>query len=139
MNSSGGSVSLLPQGPVEVEVENLQVEKAFLGSRSVPAGTYTSLDVTFANPQMTIMNNSGAAIGSCANGATCRLTPALNPSMVTYSSAPFPLTVTERRNGPGNTFSFTLTHMFNSSLVNELHCVCEVRWSSGRLWMSVER
>lgn len=115
MNSSGGSVSLLPQGPVEVEVENLQVEKAFLGSRSVPAGTYTSLDVTFANPQMTIMNNSGAAIGGCANGATCRLTPALNPSMVTYSSAPFPLTVTD-----GQPVGLLLDFNLNQSIQSDL-------------------
>ncbi len=31
----------------------------------------------------------------------------------------FPLTTTERRNGPGNTLSFTLTHNFSSTTVNE--------------------
>ncbi|MGE5327136.1 MAG: DUF5666 domain-containing protein [Deltaproteobacteria bacterium] len=115
MNSSGRSVSLLPRGPVEVEVENLQVEKAFLGSRSVPAGTYTSLDVTFANPQMTIMNDSGAAIGSCANGAVCRLEPPLNPSMVSYSNAPFPLTVMD-----GQPVGLQLDFNLNQSIQSDL-------------------
>ena len=37
----------------------------------------------------------------------------------TTASWNFPLTVTDRKNGPGNTLSFTLTHIFSPTLVNE--------------------
>ena len=37
----------------------------------------------------------------------------------TTASWNFPLTVTERRNGPGTTLSFTLSHTFSSSMTNE--------------------
>jgi Carboxypeptidase regulatory-like domain/TonB-dependent Receptor Plug Domain len=37
----------------------------------------------------------------------------------TTASWNFPLTVTERRNGPGTTLSFTLSHIFSPTLTNE--------------------
>jgi hypothetical protein len=37
----------------------------------------------------------------------------------TTASWNFPLTVTDRKNGPGTTLSFTLTHIFSPTLVNE--------------------
>ena len=37
----------------------------------------------------------------------------------TTASWNWPLTVTDRKNGPGNVLSFTLTHSFNPTLVNE--------------------
>jgi len=37
----------------------------------------------------------------------------------TTASWNFPLTVTERRNGPGTTLSFTLTHVFSPTITNE--------------------
>ena len=37
----------------------------------------------------------------------------------TTASWNFPLTITDRRNGPGTTLSFTLTHIFSPTLVNE--------------------
>lgn len=92
--SSSSSVPLITGEPIRVEVEHLQVEKAFLSTAPVAAGTYDSIAVSFANPEMTIFNNSGAAIGSCANGATCELHPTLSPASITFSGAPFPLTIT---------------------------------------------
>lgn len=80
--------------PVRVDMEQLQTNKTFLHTENVPAGTYTSISVTFSNAAMTIMNNSGAAIGSCANGAVCSLTPTLSSTTVSYNGAPFPLTLT---------------------------------------------
>jgi hypothetical protein len=85
-----GNVALV-NAPIKVEVEHLQTESAFLSTISAPAGAYSSIAVTFANPELTIKNNSGAAIGSCANGAVCELTPPLNPATVTFSGSPFPL------------------------------------------------
>ncbi len=90
-----GSVSLLSSAnPIPVNVSQLQADSAFLGSTNVNAGTYTSLTLTFADPQLTIYNGTGAAIGSCANNTVCPLTPATTPLTLTFSSAPFPLTVT---------------------------------------------
>ena len=42
--------------------------------------------MTFANPVLTILNNSGAANGSCANGAICKLNPALATSSVNLTT-----------------------------------------------------
>ena len=92
--TSSGSVSLLnTSNPIPVNVTQLQTDSAFLGSANVAAGTYNSLSVTFANPQLTIYNGSGAAIGSCANDAVCQLTPTATPSTLTFSTAPFPVTL----------------------------------------------
>jgi hypothetical protein len=66
-SSGGASVSLVSSAtnPIPVNVAQLQTDSAFLGSANVPAGTYTSLSVTFAaNPQLTIFNASGSTIGS---------------------------------------------------------------------------
>jgi hypothetical protein len=96
-DSSAAAVSLL-SAPDEIELEHLQTNSAFLGSVSVPAGSYSGLSVTFANPQMTILNNTAAAItvGSqtCNIGQICEVTPALNQAAVTVNSnPPFPITL----------------------------------------------
>ena len=89
-----GNVSLLSStNPIPVNVTQLQADSAFLGSTNVNAGTYTSLTLTFANPQLTIFNGTGSAVGSCANNAVCQLTPTTTPLTLTFSSPPFPLTV----------------------------------------------
>ena len=99
-SSSGGSVSLLPSTTtIPVNVSQLQTDSAFLGSASVPAGTYTGMGLTFStNPQLTIFNGSGATIGSganaCANNTVCQLTPTTTPLTLNFSSAPFPVTLT---------------------------------------------
>jgi hypothetical protein len=97
---SPGNVSLLPStNVIPVNVSQLQTDSLFLGSMNVPAGTYTSLTLTFSpNSQLTIYNGSGATMGSgsnaCANDTVCQITP--NPSNLTqtFSTAPFPVTLT---------------------------------------------
>jgi hypothetical protein len=96
-DSSAAAVSLL-SAPDEIELEHLQTNSAFLGSLGVPAGSYSGLTVTFANPQMTILNNTAAAItvGSqtCNIGQICEVTPALDQASVTVTSnPPFPITL----------------------------------------------
>jgi hypothetical protein len=98
-STTGGSVSLLSSAnPIPVNVTQLQTDSAFLGSANVPAGTYNGLSLTFANPQLTIFNGSGATIGSganaCANNTVCQLTPATTPSTVTLNTDPFPVILT---------------------------------------------
>lgn len=93
-SASGASVSLLSStNPVPVNVSQLQTDSAFLGNQSVAAGTYTNLMLTFANPQLTIFNGSGEAIGNCANDEVCQLSPTTTPLTLTFSTAPFPVTL----------------------------------------------
>lgn len=87
----------LVTSPVEIELEKLQTNTAFLSTQAVESGTYNSLTLTFANPELTILNQSGQVIviGTqvCAIGQVCELKPQLNTSSVTLSGAPFPLNV----------------------------------------------
>lgn len=78
----------LVSNPIRVEVKQLEVESALLNTNNVPAGTYTSIDVTVSNPELTIKNNSGAAIGTCANNAVCELKPPLSSAKVTINFNP---------------------------------------------------
>jgi len=92
-----GSVSLLPR-PVTVDLEQLVTDTGFLASQVIDSGTYTSLTMTYANPQITIMNSSTAPlvtpVGTCAIGQVCTFSPKLNNATVTISSGVFPVTVT---------------------------------------------
>jgi hypothetical protein len=92
---SPGNISLLSStNPIPFNVSHLQVDSAFLGSANVAPGTYSSLSLTFADAQLTIYNSTGAAIGACANNTICQLTPATTPLTLTFSSSPFPITLT---------------------------------------------
>ncbi len=94
--TTGPAVSLLSNStPMQIDVTQLQGLSAFLNTANVTAGTYNSLSLTFANPQLVIFNQSDASLGSsCAVGAICTLTPTIdNSSSLTFSSAPFPVTV----------------------------------------------
>jgi hypothetical protein len=85
--------------PTEIELEHLQTESALLANLNVPAGTYNGVTVTFANPEMTILNQTGSALTvngqSCLNGQVCEVTPKLNSAMVSVQAptAPFPITL----------------------------------------------
>lgn len=101
--------------PVEVEFGHLQTDTAFLSLANVGPDTYSSLTLTFANPELTIVNH-GAPIGSsCASNTVCQLTPPLNPSSVTLSGAPFPLTL-----DTNSVFGLKLDLNVNSSVQGDL-------------------
>ncbi len=87
-----GNISLLSM-PTDIEVSRLEVETAFLNTLKAPAGTYSSIAVSFANPELTILNNSGSAIAGCGVGRVCELKPGLAQTTVTYSGTPFPLMI----------------------------------------------
>jgi Domain of unknown function (DUF4382)/Domain of unknown function (DUF5666) len=84
-----GNVQLITN-PQRIEVKQLETDSAFLSTMNVPAGSYQSITVNVMNPELTVMNNSGAAIGNCANNSVCHLEPAAAGN-VTFSSAPFPV------------------------------------------------
>jgi hypothetical protein len=88
------AVSVL-SNPAEVEFGHLQSNTAFLSLSNVAPDTYNSITLTFSNAALTIVNHSGAAIGSCANNSVCQLMPSFNPSMATISSSPFPITISQ--------------------------------------------
>ena len=71
-----GNVDLLAgKGPIRIEVKKLETEAAFLSTANIAAGNFTSLNLTFANPELTFMNNTGATLAGCANGSVCEIKP----------------------------------------------------------------
>jgi hypothetical protein len=116
--SGSGTVALLSDNtPIEVDVTQLQALSAFLSTANVPAGTYNNLALTFANPQLVIFNASDASLAStCALNTVCQLTPQIdNSATVTFSTAPFPATVTA--NTPlGFLLDFHLNNVIQSDL-----------------------
>jgi len=113
-DTSKAAVSVLST-PVEVEFGHLQTDKAFLSLSNVAPDTYKSISLTFGNSTMTIVNHSGAAIGSCANNSVCELTPNFNPSMAMLSSAPFPITISQN-----SVVGIRLDFNVNSSVQSDL-------------------
>ncbi len=71
-----GNVDLLgSRGSVRIEVKRLETEAAFLSTTNVAPGTYTSLNLTFANPELTFKNDTAAMLAGCAVGAVCEIKP----------------------------------------------------------------
>ena len=93
-NSSQQPVSLISE-PEDIELEHLQTQSALLASKSVPTGTYSSLMVSFANPHMTIQNQTNGSLmlggQNCMMQQICEFNPKLNQSSVTL---PFAITLT---------------------------------------------
>jgi hypothetical protein len=119
--SSGQAAVSMLNKPQEVELEHLQTEPAFLVNLDVPAGAYNGLSATFANAQMTILNQTGNTLmvgsQSCANNQVCNLTPNLNQMTVSVQAptAPFPLTLSA--NSP---LALLLHFDINTSVQNDL-------------------
>ena len=94
--ASGPPVSLLTNNaPVQIDVTELQALSAFLTTANVPAGSYDSLNLSFADPELVIYNASDQAIANtCAAGSVCQLAPTIDgSSTVAFSANPFPVTV----------------------------------------------
>jgi hypothetical protein len=102
-DSMSQPVSMLSE-PEDLELEHLQTESALLASKSVPTGTYNSLMVSFANPKMTIQNQTGMtlALGSqmCADKQVCDFDPQLNQSSVTEQAPTQPFPISLAMNSP---------------------------------------
>jgi hypothetical protein len=80
---SPGSVSLF-SGSDTVELTRLQTDVAYIATASnVPAGNFTSLTLTFANPSLTIENDTASAIGTCAVGSICTMAPTTTANLST--------------------------------------------------------
>src|SRR5579864_3677176 len=92
-----GNISLLSAPGQTVELTQLQANSTFLSTTKVATGTYNSLTITYANPQYTILNNTGASqtiFGkTCAVGQSCVVTPTVDQSSNTISASPFPIVI----------------------------------------------
>ncbi len=125
-DSSLSPVSML-LSPLNVELLHLQTETAPLGNTNVPAGTYNGLSATFANPQMTVFNNTNATLtlGSqtCAAGQFCIFNPSLNETTASVASpiAPFPVTLSQ--NSP---LGFEMHFDVNASVQGNLTVTPEI-------------
>jgi Domain of unknown function (DUF4382) len=120
--SGSSNASLLTNNsPVQVDVTQLQALSAFLSTANVPTGTYKSLTLTFANPQLVIFNASDSSIAStCPLNTVCQLTPSIDSSpSLTLSAAPFPVSVAQ--NTPiGFLLDFHLNQVIQSDLTVNL-------------------
>jgi hypothetical protein len=92
--SSGSAVALtLTPTIYPVDLMRLQSDTSFLGSLTLPAGTYSSASITFSAPILTVFNQSGSTLNStCLNGTICQIV--LTAGSAQVSTAPFPLTLT---------------------------------------------
>jgi len=71
-----GNVDILAgKGPVRIEVKRLETENAFLSTANIAAGNYTSLSLTFSNPELTFLNGTSATLAGCASGSVCEIKP----------------------------------------------------------------
>jgi hypothetical protein len=100
MTLQPGNISVL-NSPMTLEMTQLQGMSAYMGTISLPVGTYTGMTVTFSNPQMTFLNNTSGMMGGggmmggsgCASGQVCQLSPTMMTSSVNITGSPFPITV----------------------------------------------
>lgn len=71
----GNADLLAGKGPVRIEVKRLETENAFLSTANIPSGDYTSLNLTFSNPELTFRNDTNATLAGCASGSVCEIKP----------------------------------------------------------------
>jgi hypothetical protein len=78
-----GNVSLF-SGSTTVELTRLQTDIAYLTTAAnIPAGNFTAVTLTFANPMLTIENDTASPIGSCLVGLICTLAPTATANLST--------------------------------------------------------
>jgi hypothetical protein len=72
INSAGTQQALTLKGSPVVELMHLQTDSAFLGTfTNIPTGNYTGVVVSFSNPVITFLNDTGSTLQNCAPGAVC--------------------------------------------------------------------
>jgi hypothetical protein len=119
LEGSGSSNADLLSSPVTVQLQNLQAANEILAQSSAAAGTYSSAVITFGSVTATVQNESGAAITvagtSCASASVCQISPTISQMSTTFSSSPFPLTLTA-----GTPVNLSLDFNVNSSIGSDL-------------------
>lgn len=80
---SPGNVSLF-SGSTTVEMTKLQTDVTYISTATnIPAGNFTSVTLTFANPSLTIENDTGSTIGTCPIGSICTMAPTTTANLST--------------------------------------------------------
>jgi hypothetical protein len=119
-DTTQAAVSML-LSPMNVELLHLQTETAPLGNVNVPAGSYSSITASFANPQMTIFNNTNQTLTlgaqSCAANQYCVFNPPLNQTSATVQAPTAPFPVTLSANSP---LGFEMHFDVNASVQGDL-------------------
>jgi hypothetical protein len=101
---TGSPVTLL-NTQTTFEMTRLQADSTDVGTFQVPAGTYTSIDVTMGSAFGVFVNSSSAAIGNCNASSVCPLASGA-PGTVSVTFGPA-LTVSGSQNvGLGLEFNF---------------------------------
>jgi hypothetical protein len=78
-----GNVSLF-SGSTTVELTRLQTDIAYIATAAnIPSGAYTSVTLTFANPSLTIENDTAAPLAGCAVGKICTIPPTTTANLST--------------------------------------------------------
>lgn len=109
-----GNVSLF-SGSKTVELTRLQTDIAYIATASnIAANSYTAVNLTFANPSLTIENDTGGVVAGCAAlGSICTVAP-----VATTLSATVPLTgfTLSSGNTQGLLVDVNLDNLLNASL-----------------------
>src|SRR5712692_6462273 len=58
LNPGSVDLALGGKGPIQIEVKQLETESVFLSTATVTPGTFTSLTLTFADPELTFKNDT---------------------------------------------------------------------------------
>jgi hypothetical protein len=84
-----GNISLF-SGSATVDLMRLQTDIAYLSTAAnIPAGNYTAVTLTFANPELTIENDMATTIAGCAGASICAIVPTAAPMSTTVPLAGF--------------------------------------------------
>ncbi|HSZ19795.1 MAG TPA: DUF4382 domain-containing protein [Candidatus Acidoferrum sp.] len=84
-----GNVSLF-SGSATVDLVRLQTDVAYLATAAnIPAGNFTAVTLTFANPSLTFENDMPTSIAGCAVGSICTIVPTAMPMSATVPLTAF--------------------------------------------------
>jgi hypothetical protein len=109
-----GNVSLF-SGSATVDLVRLQTDVAYLSTAAkIPAGNYTSVTLTFANPSLTIENDMTTAIAGCAGVSICTIVPTAMTMSATVPLSGFSIAANSTT---GLLIDVSLDNLLNASLV----------------------
>ncbi len=114
-----GNVTLF-SGSTTVELTRLQTDIGYIATAtSIPAGNYTSLTLTFANPSLTIENDTASDIVSgtttCKVGSICTMAPTATANLSTTFSFLTPFTIASSSSN-GLMIDVNLDNLLNATL-----------------------
>lgn len=97
-----------------IELSHLQTDFVSLGSFAFNADTLTEMQLSFVNPSVTFLNQSGGTIAGCANNTVCKVQPASAGSFI-INTGVFPFVV-DAGARTGLRLDFNLANALTSSM-----------------------